>query len=67
MELKLFEIRNLSDSEIQGKMEEAYKELFNLRFRHSIGQVKDTSSLKKLKRNVAQMKTVLNERVLAVS
>ena len=60
-----FEIRNLSDGEIETKMEESYEELFNLRFQLAIGQVKDPSRITLLKRDIARMKTVLNERKLA--
>ena len=63
--MKAFEIRNLSDGEIETKMEEAYEELFNLRFQLAIGQVKDPSRITLLKRDIARMKTVLNERKLA--
>ena len=63
--MKAFEIRNLSDGEIKTKMEESYEELFNLRFQLAIGQVKDPSRITLLKRDIARMKTVLNERRLA--
>ena len=63
--MKAFEIRNLSDGEIETKMEESYEELFNLRFQLAIGQVKDPSRITLLKRDIARMKTVLNERKLA--
>jgi large subunit ribosomal protein L29 len=62
--MKAFEVRNLSDDEIKTKMEETYEELFNLRFQLAIGQVKDPSRIRLLKRNVARMKTILNERIL---
>jgi len=62
--MKAFEIRNLSDGEIETKMDEAYEELFNLRFQLAIGQVKDPSRITLLKRDIARMKTVLNERKL---
>ena len=55
----------MSDGEIETKMEEAYEELFNLRFQLAIGQVKDPSRITLLKRDIARMKTVLNERKLA--
>lgn len=60
--MNAFEIRNMADGEIQTKMEESYEELFNLRFQLAIGQVKDPSRIKFLKRDIARMKTVLNER-----
>jgi large subunit ribosomal protein L29 len=63
--MKAFEIRNLTDGEIETKMDEAYEELFNLRFQLAIGQVKDPSRITLLKRDIARMKTVLNEHKLA--
>lgn len=65
--MKAFEIRNLSDDEIKAKVEEAYEELFNLRFQLAIGQVKDPSRISLLKRDIARMKTVLTERKLAAA
>jgi large subunit ribosomal protein L29 len=62
--MKAFEIRNLADGEIRTKIEEAYEELFNLRFQLAIGQVKDPSRITHLKRDIARMKTVLREREL---
>ena len=60
--MQAFEIRNLSDGEIQTKLEETYEELFNLRFQKTIGQVKDPNRFTVLKREIARMKTILNER-----
>jgi large subunit ribosomal protein L29 len=57
-----FEIRNLADDEIRVKLEEAYEELFNLRFQLTIGQIKDPNQITRVKRDVARMKTILNER-----
>jgi len=62
--VKAYEIRNWSDSEIQQKIQDSYHELFNLRFQHTIGQAKDTSRFKVIKRDIARMKTILNERKL---
>ncbi len=63
--MKAFEIRNLTDDEIRTSLEESYEELFNLRFQLAIGQVKDPSRITLLKRDIARLKTVLNERKLA--
>ena len=65
--MKAFEIRTMSDDEIETKLDEAYEELFNLRFQYAIGQAKDANQMTMLKRDIARMKTVLNERRLAVS
>ena len=62
--MKAYEIRNLPDDEIRKKIEEVYEEIFNLRFQKAIGQAKDPSRIKTLKRDIARMKTILNERRL---
>jgi large subunit ribosomal protein L29 len=62
--MKAFEIRSMSDDEIETKLEEAYEELFNLRFQYAIGQAKDANRMTMLKRDIARMKTILNERRL---
>ena len=65
--MQAFEIRNLADSEIKTKLEEAYEELFNLRFQKTIGQVKDPNRVTALKRDIARMKTILTERQRAAA
>ena len=65
--MKAFEIRNLIDSDIETKLEEAYEELFNLRFQYAIGQIKDTNQVTRIKRDIARMKTIRRERQLASS
>ncbi len=63
--MQAFEIRNLSEDEIRTKLEETYEELFNLRFQFAVGQIKDPNRITGLKRDIARMKTILNERKLA--
>lgn len=65
--MQAFEIRNLTDDEIATRLEESYEELFNLRFQFAIGQIKDPNQITRIKRDIARMKTVLNERSLGIS
>jgi|DewCreStandDraft_5_1066085.scaffolds.fasta_scaffold01235_31 large subunit ribosomal protein L29 len=58
------EIREMTTAEIQNKLEEARQELFNLRFQRAAGQLKDTSRLTAVKRDIARYLTVLRERRL---
>ena len=60
------ELRNLTDGELQAKLDEAYEELMNLRFNLSIGQQKDTNRMAQVKRDIARIKTIVRERQLAV-
>ncbi len=58
------EIRALTEEEIKAKLDESYRELFNLRFQKSTGQIKDTSRFRLVKRDIARFKTILREREL---
>lgn len=59
------EIRNLTTAEVGHKLDEAYEELFNLRFQKHTGQLKNFARMGELRREVARLKTVLRERELA--
>mgnify|MGYP001092675219 CR=1 FL=1 len=56
------EIRELTDEEIQQRIAEAREELFRLRFRSATQQLENPALIRKLRRDVARMKTILNER-----
>lgn len=64
--MKVEEIRALSSEELAKKLEEAYEELFNLRFRLATRQLANTSELGKVKKKIARIKTVLRERELGI-
>lgn len=42
------------------------QELFNLTFQNSVGQLKNTSSIKTVKKNIARVKTVIREKTVDV-
>jgi large subunit ribosomal protein L29 len=56
------EIRELTLAEIEQKLEEAYQELFNLRFQMSTKQIKDYNRLRVVKRDIARLKMVAQEK-----
>ncbi len=56
------EIRELSLEEIEQKLQEAYQELFNLRFQLSSKQLKDYNRVKVVKRDIARLKTVVRQK-----
>ncbi len=62
--MKASEIRDKSHSELQNKLSEYRKELFNLRFQHATGQLGNTQRMQTVKRNVARILTILRERDL---
>jgi len=57
------EIRNLSVKDLRAKIVELKKELFNLRFQHSIGELAQTANLKNTKKKIAIAMTILNEKL----
>jgi large subunit ribosomal protein L29 len=59
------ELRELPDAELFERLDEHKQELFNLRFQAVTGQLDDSSRVKKVKRDIARILTVLRERELA--
>ena len=62
--MKVDEIRELNEDEIGVKLSEIKTELFDLRMKASTGTLDKPSRIKELRKTVARMKTVLNERKL---
>ncbi len=60
--MKVKEIRELSNEEINEKLKESKEELFNLRFSQATGNLEKPSRLRELRHTVARLKTVLKER-----
>jgi large subunit ribosomal protein L29 len=64
--LKIEEIRALGDTELSKRLEEAHRELFNLRFRASTRQLANHREIPRVKRIISRMETVLRERELGI-
>ena len=60
--MKIKDIRALEVKEIEHKLDELYKELFNLRFQWEAGQLVDNNRISAVRRDIARMKTILRER-----
>ena len=58
------EIRELGDVDIDQQLEELTDELFNLRMRTAYEEIEDPSRLKKIRRDIARLKTIKREREL---
>jgi len=63
--VKVSEIRELSNQELQDKIRELKEELFNLRFQMATGQQENTMRLGHVRKSIARIKTVLRERELS--
>ncbi len=62
--MKARELRELSSEELRRRLDEAYQELFNLRFQWATGQLKNHARMTQVKRDIARLKTILREREL---
>lgn len=59
------EIRDLTTDEILDRIDNAEEEIFRLRFRAVTQEIDNPMLLRTLRRDIARMKTVLNERQTA--
>ena len=59
---KTQELRNLSRDEVAKKVEELEEELFNLRFQAKMGQLSNALRLRIVRKDVARVKTLINEK-----
>lgn len=62
--MRIHEVRALSPEDMAKELESSYKEMMNVRFRLATRQLNDTSQFRKVRRNVARIKTVMREREL---
>ncbi len=62
--VKTKELREMSNEQLIKKISECKEELFNLRFSQATGNLEKPSRLRELRKQVAQMKTILREREL---
>ena len=62
--MKSREIWELTPEEIQGRLDDAYAELFNLRFQFSTGQMRNNARLGHMRREIARLRTILTAKQL---
>jgi large subunit ribosomal protein L29 len=61
--MKAKELRDLTAEELLKRKKDLKEEAFNLRFRHSTGQLENTSRLKLVRKDIARLELVLHEKV----
>lgn len=62
--MKVSEIRQKTQAELQKELRELKSELFKLRFQHATNQLENPMRLREVKKSIARVKTVLREREL---
>ena len=60
------ELRGLSRGELDGKVRELKEELFTLRFQSATGQLESHGRLRAVRKDIARIYTVLQERELGI-
>ena len=60
--MKATELRNLTVEQLNEKLKELKTELFNLRFQHAINQLDNPHKIADVKRDIARVMTVLQEK-----
>ncbi|MBM2831405.1 MAG: large subunit ribosomal protein [Dehalococcoidia bacterium] len=60
--MKVDELRAFNVQDLARQLEEAHRELFNLRFRLSTRQLVNHREIPKTKKKIAQLKTIIRER-----
>ena len=64
--MKIKEIRQMNDSDLQAKLKDLKVELFNLRFQLATGQLENPMRIGGIKKDIARVKTIIRERELNV-
>lgn len=60
--MNLLEIREMSNIEINAKIEELKQKKFKLSFKHKTTVLKNTMELKNIRKDIARLKTIVNEK-----
>jgi large subunit ribosomal protein L29 len=60
--MKARDLRAKSDDELKEDLTRLHKESFNLRFQAASGQLENTARKRQVRREIAQSKTIINER-----
>ena len=64
--MKVDELRVLEADELSMRMRAARRELYELRFKHAVGQLENSSQISKVRHDIARIMTVLRERDFGV-
>jgi len=63
--MKSQEVRGMTTADLAQRLDEAYQEMFNLRFQRATGKLTNTARMNLVRKHIARMKTILRERELA--
>ncbi|MBT8424751.1 MAG: 50S ribosomal protein L29 [Silicimonas sp.] len=61
------ELRDKSPDQLRDELANLKKEAFNLRFQQATNQLENTARMRQVRRDVARVKTILNEKAAAAA
>ena len=61
------DLRGLNDAELSQEMEDTQRALMNLRFRSATMQLSDVHAIRKARKRIARINTIMKERELALT
>lgn len=64
--MKASELREMSLDEVRARLQELLEESFNLRFQHVTAQLSSPIRLRQVRREIAQVRTVLRQHELGM-
>jgi large subunit ribosomal protein L29 len=64
--VKTSELREKPDDELRGLDRDLRDELFRLRIEHHMNQLQDTAEIRRKRKTIARIKTILRERELDI-
>ena len=65
--MKAQDLRNKTPDQLREELASLKKEAFNLRFQQATGQLESTARMRTVKRDVARVNTILNEKAAAAA
>ena len=63
--MEIDDLRALVDEDLATELEEAHRELMNLRFRVATMQLANVTQVKRIRKRIARINTIMTERELA--
>ncbi len=63
--MEIDDLRALVDEDLATELEEAHRELMNLRFRVATMQLANVTQVKRVRKRIARINTIMTERELA--
>ena len=65
--MKVIDIRKMSAAELETKLVELKKDLFNLRLQHATNQLENPVRIAEVKKDIARVKTIIREQQLTAA